>query len=125
MNMNKKILNWKRIAALTMAMALLGAWTIAFGQLDPGEFHIYQNGSIVGQIHVPVRTAGQALYSEHWVLYSNYVYPNARNNVKTEIVADPTKSYANETEFFRSVPWGPGFRYEHAISADTTTLPGR
>ena len=122
---NNRWIPLRKLGGLLVLLAMLGAWTMAFAQIDSGSFQIFQNGAIVGQIYVPARAAGTTLYAEHWVLYSNYVYPNARNNVKTEIVADPTKNYANETEFFRAVPWGPGFRYVHVTSNDTTTLPSR
>ena len=113
----------KRGFVIGVLIACLGATTV-FAQLDPGSFPIYQNGAQVGVIYVPDRAANSSLYAEHWILFPNYVYPNATNGVRTEIVS-AERRYTSETDFFRSTPWGPGFRYVHVVSTDTTNLPGR
>ena len=113
----------RRSFAIGALIACLCA-TTAFAQLDPGSFPIYQNGAQVGVIYVPDRAANTSLYAEHWILFPNYVYPSATNGVRTEILPAEQR-YTSEADFFRSAPWGPGFRYVHVASTDTTILPGR
>jgi hypothetical protein len=113
----------KRIAAVTMLVACL-TMSLAFAQLDPGDCRIYQNGVQVGEIYVP-GWSSQSLYVEHWILYPNYVYPNARNGIKTEIIRDTNASYTSETDFFARAPFGPGYRYVRVTSNDTDRMPGR
>ena len=119
------IQNTKKIFAVAALAACLGGFTIASAQLDPGAHQIFQNGLQVGMIYVPNRDAGATLYAEDWILFPNYQYPNARNQVVTELVPDMRQSYTSEADFFRRAPWGTGFRYVHVASNDTTTLPGR
>jgi hypothetical protein len=78
----------------------------------------------VGEIHVPGK-ASQSLYIEHWILYPNYVYPNAHNGIRTDILPDINLSYASEADFFAHAPFGPGYRYVRVTSDDTDLLPGR
>ena len=94
------------------------------GQLDPGNFDIFQQGRKVGEIFGPPRAAGQTRYAEHWVLFRDYVYPGGGSSPKTEIDA-ARRSYASEEDFFARVPWGPGFRYVRVEAADADRLPGR
>ena len=110
-----------------LALALLAVLcvTMAFAQLDPGYYNLYQNDRLVGVIYVPARTAGQNIYSEHWILFAGYQYPSAANQAKLKIAANPDARIASEADFFKTAPWGPGYRYVHTSSYDTTTLPGR
>ena len=110
----------KRFAAVLALLACVGSMAIA--QAPPGLFKIYQNGVEVGEIYTP-QCASRSLYVEHWILYPNYVYPNARNGIKTEIVPDADASYASEADFFARAPFGPGYRYVHVTSEDGTQLP--
>jgi len=92
----------------------------AKAQLDPGEFEIFQNGRKVGEIFVPERAVGQSVYVEHWVLFSNYVYPNEARSLKTKIKAGGGR-YLTEEDFFARVPWDPGYRYTSAWTLQTPT----
>jgi hypothetical protein len=111
----------KRIAALMLLLACLG--TLALAQIMPDLSAIYQNGVQVGEIYVP-QWGSRSLYVEHWILYPNYVYPNARNGVETRIAPNPNVSYASETDFFARAPFGPGYRYVRVTSADMDKMPG-
>ena len=93
-------------------------------QIDPGNFDIFQNGRKVGEIFVPARAAGQTNYVEHWVLFSDYVYPDGDLSLNTKIKAG-RKTYTSEEDFFARVPWGRGYRYVRIDATDTDTLPGR
>ena len=43
---------------------------LALAQIDPGyKVHLYENGSLVGEVFVPERATGQLEYTEHWILY--------------------------------------------------------
>ena len=102
---------------------LLALCTGAFAQLDPGDHLLYQNGHIVGEIYVPARDARATLYTEHWVLYPEYQYPNARNQATLEIKPSTTQMYSSERDFFNRVRFPEGSRYVQVISNDTTQLP--
>jgi hypothetical protein len=111
----------KRGVALALLLVCLGA-CLMFAQVLPDErAAIIQNGVQVGEIYVPPQS-DRGLYVEHWILYPNYVYPNARNGVKTEIVpiANP---YTNEEDFFARAPFGPGYRYVEATCNDSPRFP--
>jgi len=115
----------KRAIAVVL-LACLGA-TLAFAQLDGGTNMIVQNGVQVGEIYVPPH-GSQGLYAEHWILYPNYIYPNATNGVKTEIVPisndDPKNpNYTSEADFFARAEFGAGYRYVHVTSNDSTRFP--
>jgi hypothetical protein len=114
---------FKQIGAAVLLIACLNL-SVAFAQLDPGMCGIYQNGAQVGEIYVPGRSS-QSLYVEHWILYPNYVYPNARNGIKTEIIPETNNSYTSEADFLTRAPFGPGYRYVRVTSNDTERLPGR
>jgi hypothetical protein len=95
----------------------------AKAQLDPGDFDIFQKGKKVGEIFVPARAVGQNVYVEHWVLFSDYVYPNGERSLKTKIKAGRQR-YTTEEDFFARVPWSPGYRYVRVDATDTDRLPG-
>ena len=51
----------------------------------------------------------QGLYAEHWILSPNYVYPNARNGIQTEIVPDTNPPYRCDADCFERARFGPGY----------------
>ena len=57
---------------------------------------------------MPTR-ADSGLYAEHWILYPNYVYPNARKGIKAEIVPEANQTYTSEADFFGRAPFSAGF----------------
>ena len=111
------------LRAAVVCTLLFALCTGAFAQLDPGDYVIYQNGRIVGEIYVPARDAKATLYTEHWVLSPDYQYPNARNQVKMEITPAVGQMYSSERDFFNRVRFTPGSRYVQVISNDTAQLP--
>ena len=117
----------KRAAALALILACLGALTMAFAQIQPDQYALYEDGVLAGEIYVPDRAPGQSLYAEHWILYPNYVYPSKANGIKLEIVPAPETAthYTSEADFFARAPFGPGYRYVHTACNDTARLPGR
>ena len=115
----------KKLTALFALIICLAGSTLLFAQLDPDWHAILQNGAQAGIIYVPERAAGSPVYAEHWILFPNYVYPNATNPVVTEIVPAAGSRYSSDEDFFRAAPWGTGYRYVRVLSYDTTTLPGR
>jgi hypothetical protein len=127
--MKTRNISTKVIAMVLAAVSLSAIFAIvlalpAQAQIDPGNFDIFQNGRKVGEIFVPARAAGQTNYVEHWVLFSDYVYPDSDLSLNTKIKAS-RKTYTSEDDFFARVPWGPGFRYVRVDATDTDTLPGR
>jgi hypothetical protein len=127
--MKTRNISTKVIAMVLAVVSLSAIFAIALAlpaqaQIDPGNFDIFQNGRKVGEIFVPARAAGQTNYVEHWVLFSDYVYPDSGLSLKTKIKAS-RRTYTSEEDFFARVPWGPGFRYVRVDATDTDTLPGR
>ena len=121
--------NGARSRKRLLCAALCALFALAFplpaaAQLDPGNHDVFQDGRKVGEIYVPAREPGATHYVEHWVLFSDYVYPNRQLSVVTTIKASRTH-YGSEAEFFARVAWGPGFRYVRVESYDTDQLPGR
>lgn len=120
----------RRVFRWALLLVLLGACLVptrrALAQIDPfkAPYLIYQSGQIAGVIYVPDR-ASRELYIEHWVLFPNYVYPSARSGASISIVPNPAVHLANEQQFFRWTPFGPGYRYVEVTAHDTTALPGR
>jgi len=119
----------KAICSLVAMLVTLAVAIPAQAQLDPGIHDIFQTDGFgdkikVGEIYVPRREAGTTNYVEHWVLFDNYVYPNAENRVAT-IIRASRSSYESEEDFFARVAWGKGFRYVRVDSLDTDRLPDR
>src|SRR5512143_470418 len=71
--------------------------------VDPDHaIGIFQEGVLRGEV---MRVDGDdRSYVEHWVLYPDYVYPGARNRVKTELVP-AVKQYRDLDDFFARVPF--------------------
>ena len=97
---------------------------IAPVQVDPVNHDIFQDGKKVGEIYVPDREPGATNYIEHWVLFSDYIYPNRNLPVVTTIKASRFHD-ASAEQFFARVEWGPGFRYVRVEAFDTDKLPTR
>ena len=97
----------------------------AKAQIGPDvKVYLYENGVRVGEIYVPDRAADQSQYLEHWVLYPNYMYPGPKFIGALEIVPSPTEPpYASEQDFFRRVPFGPGYKYIRVTAQESTSLP--
>jgi hypothetical protein len=96
----------------------------ASAQLDYGRtaFGVYEDGMLVGEI---LRVeSNPSHYVEHWVLYPNYVYPSAKNNVALEIRPGLVE-YRDTADFFARVPWSAGSRYVKSDCLDGTELPSR
>src|SRR5262245_23281577 len=114
----------KLLLAVHCAVCALMLALPAGAQLDPGEFEIFQDGTKVGEIFVPDRTAGQTNYIEHWVLFSEYIYPGGKHSRQIEIKSSQ-RSYASVDDFLARVPWGPSYRYVRIEATDTDKLPNR
>jgi hypothetical protein len=98
----------------------------ARAQLVPWKYFVYEydpaNGAntIVGEVFREDRDPGS--YTEHWVLYPEYVYPNDANRVV--VTLQPAEStYRDAADFFARVPWSHGSRYVKSTCQDGTTLP--
>ena len=113
-----------RLLAVFCAVCALMLALPASAQLDPGNFEIFQNGRIVGEIFVPARTSGQTKYVEHWVLFSEYKYPGGKLSAQIVIKSSP-RSYPSLEDFLARVPWGSGYRYVRIEATDTDKLPNR
>jgi hypothetical protein len=120
------IMNRKQVvvAALLLIVAFAGS---AGAQLDPTiKYHLYENGSHVGEVFVPERAIDAVSYTEHWVLYKNYQYPGPRFIGALLIAPIPSEApYADETEFFRTAPFPEGSTYIKVDSVESDVLPGR
>ena len=116
-----------KVVTLGFCLALVCALTLtskAKAQLDSGNFNLLQNGTKVGEIYVPQHEPGAINYVEHWVLFNNYEYLGKDPSLVTTIVAGRS-NYESEEDFFKRVPWGPGYRYVRVDSTDTDKLPGQ
>lgn len=112
------------VGAILLTVVFSG---VALAQLDPGiKIHLYENGSLVGEVFVPERGTGDLAYTEHWVLYKNYQYPGPR--FVGELLVAPVPSvrpYADTAEFFRNAPFPEGSKYVEVQAVEYDFLPGR
>ncbi len=106
-----------------------GLWAALFleqthAQIDPQWFYeIEQNGKIAGVIYAPPRSAGGQEYAEHWVVFSNYVYPNGKNKVESRIRAQRKNPYASEKDFLTKYAIPPGGKYIRVNSSEFSQFP--
>lgn len=100
---------------------------VAFAQLDPSfKIHLYENGSLVGEVFVPDREKGQLAYTEHWVLYKHYQYPGPRFVGELLVAPIPSmRPYASDADFFRNAPFPEGSKYIEVKAVESDFLPGR
>jgi hypothetical protein len=108
-------------AVLAFALAL-GIPQASDAQVTPEikTFAVYEEGVLVGEIFRIDQDPSQ--YSEHWVLYPNYVYPSEKNGLSLEI-RPGFREYRSTDDFFRRVPWGEGSRYVKTDCFDGNQLP--
>jgi hypothetical protein len=123
------------VLAMTLAAGAFAPQR-ASAQIDPmrAPFYIYQSGKVVGVIYVPPRAAPD-LYIEHWVLFPSFIYHSMGSaagvaagiggDAAMTIVPNPAFHIATEQDFFRSIPWGAGYRYVEVTAHEGTVLPGR
>ncbi len=95
----------------------------ASAQIDPGLYGIEQNGKKVGVIYAPPRTAGAQAYAEHWVLFSNYVYPDGKSRVETVIKTESGASFSDEKEFMSRYTIPAGGKYIRVDSTEFSKFP--
>jgi len=109
-------------AALALTLISLVAMPQAAAQFDtlPWSFGVYQNGLLVGELYR--QDTDPSHYTEHWVLYPSYVYPNDRNDLVTTIRPGLTY-YRDLAEFFAHVPFARGSRYVSTACSDGIALP--
>jgi hypothetical protein len=121
--MDKKVRAVMLSLAALLLVASLAAPRVA-AQIPPVTYSVglYQGGILVGEVYR--QDADPSSYTEHWVLYPAYVYPDERNGVVTELRPGRT-DYRDLTDFLARVPWTPGSRYVKSKCSDRTTLPGR
>jgi hypothetical protein len=111
------------LAALTAAKA---SAVSTKAEIDVGFYGILQGDVPVGEIYVPERNPMATQYTEHWVLMSNYLYPNKNlTGLTTEIRALQNGGYESEADFFARAPFGPGSRYVRVDCTEFDRLPGR
>lgn len=103
-------------------LGLLGDSSRAHAQLEPDtqSYGVYQNDRLAAEIFRE-DTSGSN-YTEHWVLYPNYVYPNTSNSV-VSIVRASGRRYSDLADFVARVPWSAGSRYVEAACNDGDALP--
>jgi hypothetical protein len=86
--------------------------------------YLYENGIRTGEVYVPDRVDGQTQYTEHWVLYPNYLYPGPKFLGPMQVVPVTTeKPYASDAEFFKNVPFAKGSKYVRVDAEEFTSLP--
>jgi hypothetical protein len=124
-----KVRNIVKVSAVLVIVVSLFTLSLAKPartQLDPiGGYVIIQDNRVSGEIFVPQRDPDATHYVEHWVLYSNYIYPGSSDPNMLTTISVGRRSYENEADFFANVPWGSGFRYVRVDCTDTDRLPGR
>ena len=113
----------RRIAAICVLLAALGAWSALLAQLDYDTYDIVQAEAVVGTIHVPDRVAGQEVYAEYRMLSPRYIYPSQKNPVATQIRSSTGVHYTSVANFFTTVPFPEGSRYVLAAAFDSASLP--
>ncbi|MFO0649065.1 MAG: hypothetical protein U0326_22680 [Polyangiales bacterium] len=96
----------------------------AGAQIDPyrQSYGVYERDLLVGEIFRD--ETDPAHYSEHWVLYPEYVYPGASNGLSV-VIRPSGMSYENLSDFFRRVRWDRGSRYVETVCNDGASLPVR
>ena len=111
------------IVGAILLVGLLSGRVLA--QLDPGtRFHLYENGSLVGEVFVPDRETGRRDYTEHWVLYKNYQYPGPRFVGELLVAPIPSvRPYADTADFFRNAPFPEGSKYIEVSVLESDLLP--
>jgi|SRR5262245_35410992 len=94
---------------------------LATAQLDPGyKIYLIEDGVRVGEVFVPEREPGTAVYEEHWVLYAKYRYPGPNNLRGLVIKAEPSEvPYRSTEDFFQRVPFGPKSTYIHITATES------
>ncbi|MFT3776494.1 MAG: hypothetical protein QM820_64965 [Minicystis sp.] len=115
----------KLILALALCFAAGAFQSSAQAQIpiDPDRsIGIYQNGLLVGEIMRVDGTDEQ--YTEHWVLYPDYVYPRADSGIVTELIPGLAE-YDGLEDFFHRVPFADGSRYVRVACEDGKELPLR
>jgi hypothetical protein len=90
----------KFLAAFSLALVALVNLNV-HAQIHQGLYDIIQNGKKVGEIYTPVRKETDTSYSEYWILYPTYVYPNSKATVILEFKPN-VKRVKDEQEFQRS-----------------------
>ena len=121
--MTKRLLLLSLLAAaifLTLSMRA----PYARAQIDPfyQSYGLYQQDRLVGEMFR--EDTNTASYTEHWILYPAYVYPNDTNGV-TVVIRPSGLRYAGTADFLTRVYWSTGSRYVKGACADGTTLPVR
>jgi hypothetical protein len=92
-------------------------------QFPPGlqsSFGVYQYGKLVGEL-LSEGTKGAAKYTEHWVLYASYVYPDATNGAFTEIRPNQA-AYASAQDFIARVPFPKDARYVKSACSESAKI---
>ncbi len=97
---------------------ILGFHSIAFAQLDTGTAEIRQDGKRAGLIFVEEQS--QDAVVEHWVLFSNYIFPSADNpDVVTKLKYLPNRDDDLQS-FFEAATSRKGYRYFTVIPIEST-----
>lgn len=106
---------------------LLSRRGTARAQIDPQRQSIAlyeaRQGSmpvLVGEVYR--EGADPTRYTEHWVLYPNYVYPSERTDHAVTL-AGAHAEYRDAADFLARVPFERGARYARVACADTAERP--
>ncbi len=118
--MKRSNLIWLLVSTIAVSTVSLRE---AVAQIDPGLYGIEQGGKRVGVIYAPARTAGTTVYAEHWVLFSDYVYPDDKNRVETVIKAEPKNAFSSEKEFLGRYQIPTGGKYIRVDSSEFSKFP--
>ena len=121
--MTKRLLLLPLLAA-AIFLALSMRAPIARAQIDPFDqsYGLYQRDQLVGEVFR--EDTNPSSYTEHWILYPAYVYPNDTNGV-TVVIRPSGLRYAGTADFLTRAFWSTGSRYVKTACTDGTTLPTR
>ncbi|MDX2149418.1 MAG: hypothetical protein SFV54_01690 [Bryobacteraceae bacterium] len=93
------------------------------GGLPGNTFDLFESGNKVGEIFEPARVAGANHYLQHWVLFSNYVYPGPKSLAVLSVVPQSKSRYSDENDFFKRVAFAEGGKYIRVTADEYTDFP--
>ena len=109
----------------TLTFVLLFAFTaILFAQVPPDvKIRLFESGNDVGLVYRGPGPEDAPVYTEHWILLPNYVYPGPRSLATLKLVPESSTPYQSEADFFKRAPFPKGSKYVRVTAEEFKELP--